>query len=169
MTIKADGLRGPRSGFTLIEMLIVIAIISILSSVILVGLGPARSAARDTRRIADLREVQNALELFYNRCSHYPGSATPAPPPPASCPAAPKGAVTMAWSDLQTVLTGSGLGVDNVPNDPTVGNDYFYGTSGSNYVLGATLEDPNNPALQSSVKGVVYGVDCASPVYCVRL
>lgn len=169
MTIKINRRSKPRSGFTLIEMLIVIAIISILSSVILVGLGPARTASRDTRRIADLREVQNALEIFYNRCTHYPASPTPAPPPPQSCPAGPKGPVTIAWSDLQSVLTGSNLGVDNVPNDPTAGSDYFYGTNGSGYILGAALEDPNNNALQSSPKGIIYGVDCGSPVYCVRL
>ncbi|MCP6720205.1 MAG: type II secretion system GspH family protein [Patescibacteria group bacterium] len=52
-------------GFTLIEMLVVIAIIGLLSSTILIGLGNARTRARDARRISDLRQVQNGLENHY--------------------------------------------------------------------------------------------------------
>ena len=54
-----------RQGFTLIEMLVVVAIIGLLSSTILVGLGNARSKARDARRIADLRQIQTGLENYY--------------------------------------------------------------------------------------------------------
>ncbi|HXF43997.1 MAG TPA: prepilin-type N-terminal cleavage/methylation domain-containing protein [Candidatus Paceibacterota bacterium] len=53
------------AGFTLIEMLVVIAIVGLLSSTILVGLGSARSKARDARRIADLRQIQTGLENYY--------------------------------------------------------------------------------------------------------
>ena len=45
-----------RKGFTLIEILVVVAIISILASVVLVGLGPTRKIGRDARRISDLPE-----------------------------------------------------------------------------------------------------------------
>ncbi len=54
-----------RKGFTLIEMLVVVAIIGLLSSTILVGLGNARSKARDARRISDLRQIQTGLENYY--------------------------------------------------------------------------------------------------------
>lgn len=52
-------------GFTLIEMLVVVAIIGLLSSTILVGLSGARSKARDARRISDLRQIQTGLENYY--------------------------------------------------------------------------------------------------------
>ncbi|MEK7593179.1 MAG: type II secretion system protein, partial [Patescibacteria group bacterium] len=42
-----------KKGFTLIEMLIVIAIISILASVFLVGLRGFRGGAYDSRRMMD--------------------------------------------------------------------------------------------------------------------
>ncbi len=59
-------------GFTLIEMLVVIAIIGLLSSVVVIGLGGSRSKARDARRIADVQQIQNALELAYDPASGYP-------------------------------------------------------------------------------------------------
>ena len=44
----------------------------LLSSVVLVGLGSFRTRGRDARRIADLREVQNALELYNLKNQQYP-------------------------------------------------------------------------------------------------
>jgi prepilin-type N-terminal cleavage/methylation domain-containing protein len=51
-------------GFTLIELLVVIAIISLLSSVVLAALNDARAKARDARRLEDLRQINNALQIY---------------------------------------------------------------------------------------------------------
>lgn len=51
-------------GFTLIELLVVIAIIGMLASVVLSSVGTARQKGKDARRVADLREIQTALELY---------------------------------------------------------------------------------------------------------
>lgn len=57
----------------------VIAIIGILAAVVLVSLNSARSKSRDARRIADVRQIQTAMELFYNDNTSYPddGGVTP--------------------------------------------------------------------------------------------
>lgn len=55
-----------KKGFTLIELLVVIAIIGILSSVVLASLNTARVKARDAQRVSDVRQIQLALEFFYD-------------------------------------------------------------------------------------------------------
>lgn len=61
-----------KSGFTLIELLVVIAIIGLLSSVVLASLNSARAKARDAKRQADLKQLQLALELYFDSNGSYP-------------------------------------------------------------------------------------------------
>lgn len=117
-----------KKGFTLIEMLIVIAIIGILASIILVGLGTFRGRGRDARRISDVRQVQNALELYFNSKGAYP--------------------LTDSWTGLRGTLTGAGIGVSTIASDPTASRSYGYCSDGAKYVLEAVLEDAANPTLK---------------------
>ncbi len=55
-----------KGGFTLIEMLVVIAMIGILSAVVLTALGPSRNKAKDTRIISDVNQVRALGEIDYN-------------------------------------------------------------------------------------------------------
>lgn len=61
-----------KKGFTLIEILIVISIIGILSSLLLSNLQDARARARDTQRKNDLKQVKTALRMYYNDNQQYP-------------------------------------------------------------------------------------------------
>ena len=70
-----------KKGFTLIEMLVVVAIIGLLSSVIIIGLGGSRAKARDAKRISDLRQIQSALEIAY--VTGYPAQASAGPIAPS--------------------------------------------------------------------------------------
>lgn len=64
-----------KNGFTLIELLVVVAIIGLLASIVMASLNSARSKARDSRRKADIHQIQNALELYNNTYGGYPVSA----------------------------------------------------------------------------------------------
>ncbi len=150
-------IRPADGGFTLIELLIVVAIIGLLASVVLVGLGGFRARGRDARRIADIRETQNALELFYTKNNKYPTISG-----------------VNSWDSLKSSLISGGIGVSTIPNDPLHSSDsnktYEYGVSSDqqNYVLKAVLEDSNNPALTDDVDGTIYGLGCDDPAYCVQ-
>lgn len=61
-----------KKGFTLIELLVVIAIIGILSSIVMVSLSGAKTKSRDSKRAADIRSIQVALELYYTDYQMYP-------------------------------------------------------------------------------------------------
>lgn len=65
-----------RKGFTLVELLVVIVIIGILATLATVALGSARLKARDARRISDVKQIQTALELYYNDAGAYPDAIT---------------------------------------------------------------------------------------------
>lgn len=61
-----------QKGFTLIELLVVIAIIGLLSTLAVVSLNNARQKSRDAKRVADVKQVQTALELYFTDAGGYP-------------------------------------------------------------------------------------------------
>lgn len=106
-----------KKGFTLIELMVVIAIIGILSGVIIASLGSSRARARDGKRVSDIGQIQLALELYRESNGRYPTAIYDNP----------------KFNDVYSPTT---------PKDPNVGS-YFYSVSnpnGFNYHLGAVLE-----------------------------
>lgn len=65
------------SGFTLPELLVVMAIIGTLSSIGVVSYSSARAAARDVKRVSDMKQIQTSLELFFENNSRYPLDGIP--------------------------------------------------------------------------------------------
>jgi prepilin-type N-terminal cleavage/methylation domain-containing protein len=64
-------------GFTLVELMVAIAILALLSSIGLVFYGQAELSARDSKRQGDMREIQNALEQYYTLNRAYPNVGSP--------------------------------------------------------------------------------------------
>jgi len=62
-------------GFTLLELLVVIGIIAIITSMGFVSYSTSQKKARDAKRRGDLEAIQNALEQYYSICNYsYPSS-----------------------------------------------------------------------------------------------
>lgn len=88
-----------KKGFTLIELMVVMAIIAILSSIALVGIGKMQAMARDTKRASIMNGVRTALERYYADNQTYPDAPSP------------------NWSSLTNAL----INYITIPNDPCVG------------------------------------------------
>ena len=144
----------PIKAFTLIELLVVIAIIGILASVVVVNVGSSQAKARDAKRVSDLKSVQIALELYYDKNSSYYKSGE-------TCAG--------NWKDytkrIFQELVDAGY-LSQIPQDPKpVARGYFISCPDPNYyVLRTELENNNNPALSSSYKGYFH-IDYARDQY----
>lgn len=136
-------------GFSLIEVLFVIGIISLLSSVILTNMNDARKMGRDGKRLIDMKEIQKALEFYYDENGEYPDSDGD------GC-----GGWDVGNRNLSFMSGGLGQAMPNPPEDSVGADDcsgyryykYSAGFSGCDiskgdfYVLGVTdMESSNNP------------------------
>jgi prepilin-type N-terminal cleavage/methylation domain-containing protein len=64
-----------KKGFTILELSIVIVILTIISSLMFVSFNTARQVNRDTKRVADVNEMQTALALYYRDWGRYPSTS----------------------------------------------------------------------------------------------
>ncbi len=64
-----------RNGFTLIELLVVVTIIAVLAAIGLATYTQAQKIARDSRRMADIKAVQSAAEIYKTQIGSYPKDA----------------------------------------------------------------------------------------------
>lgn len=69
-----DTHKNSKSGFTLIELMVVIAIIALMFGVVISSANFLRTASGDAKRKSDLAELQSALQNYYADQNYYPHS-----------------------------------------------------------------------------------------------
>ncbi|MBU2577214.1 prepilin-type N-terminal cleavage/methylation domain-containing protein [Patescibacteria group bacterium] len=129
-----------KKGFTLIELLVVIAILGILTTLLISNVAGARERARDSKRKADLKEIRNALEMYKQDNSAYPGS-------------------------LDLLSGGTTVYMKTIPTDPLSTDPYVYSytrnvTDPLMYTLVTCLENLSDPdgTSGSCSEGLTYTV-----------
>jgi prepilin-type N-terminal cleavage/methylation domain-containing protein len=136
-----------KKAFTLIELLVVIAVIALLSTLSVVALNSARAKSRDARRLSDIKQIQTALEMYFDSSGNYPTSLTAGSP----------------------LSYGSLVFLSKVPSDPISNNQYVYTQTegGHEYTLDFILEtksadyEPGN--YQATSKGILAGGGGSTP------
>jgi type II secretion system protein G len=135
------GYKNKKGGFTLIELLVVISIISLLSSVVLSSLNDARAKARDARRMSDIKQIQNALEMYRNDKGEYPILSV------STAGTADTGSETR-WLSLQSSLVNNkyitALPTDPKPNIEAGGATVYANTKNYAYTY-YSIYQANNP------------------------
>ncbi|MBI5733334.1 MAG: prepilin-type N-terminal cleavage/methylation domain-containing protein [Candidatus Kerfeldbacteria bacterium] len=123
------------TGFTLVELLVVISIIALLSTLAIVALNSARQKSRDAKRVADIKQIQTGLEMYLDGTTTkvYPTAAT---------------AITLGGTSYACLNQASGFTTANctspimsfVPADPGANSYSYTSATGATYTLVFTLE-----------------------------
>ncbi|HSX27290.1 MAG TPA: prepilin-type N-terminal cleavage/methylation domain-containing protein [Patescibacteria group bacterium] len=152
-----SSLKKAQKGFTIIELLIVIAIIIILAGLVLNNFQGAQAKARDTQRVTDINNIHSKLEEYYNENNYYPLTFTSATFPgiDAQSLVDPKGATVTINAAVADATAA------NAVANPTSTANYKYipynctGASSdqcSGYVLKTFVEKPSSTTPNPTVK-----------------
>ncbi len=121
-----------RNGFTIIELLIVIAIIGLLSALVLVGFTNVQAKRRDVKRVANIADLQKAIALYAQNQAFpvYTGCINGSDP------------VTAALISKGLINGAAKLYDPSYPSDLT--KCYYYVSAGAKYTLRYTLESTSS-------------------------
>jgi type II secretion system protein G len=145
-----------QSGFTLIEILVVMVIIGIIATIGFGSFQSSQTKGRDASRKSDLDQIGKALETYYNDKGQYPtdtGGLINGCSSGSACD----------WGDPFTDENGTNYMIE-VPADPRSARNYYYSsTDGTSFQIYARLEnelDKGIPVDVSDNKQEYSGLDC---------
>ena len=134
-----------RASFTLVELLVIIAIVGLLSALIIIAVNQALIKGRDARRMGDIKQITNALELALSFDNSYP---------------IPTGNITVCLSVCAVVsppawCTGLLAQMSSIPNDPLPNQQcYLYNSDGANFRVAAKFEASSNDIMAQNDGGL---------------
>ncbi len=120
-------------GFTLIELMVVLSIIGLLSSIVFTSLNSAREKAKVAKAQTEIKQLESAINMLYNETGFYPGmqSLSPCIQNPEIYLNTPEAGVSATDG---TFPSWRGPYMSTVPLDPW-GTNYYYDPD---YACGAT-------------------------------
>lgn len=141
-------LKQNKTGFTLLELLMVVAVIGILIGMVTIVATGIRIRTRDAKRISNIQEIKTALEEYYFDEHAYPSAITVGNP-------------LIGPTSNKTYLA-------SIPSNPTPradgscpNNNYTYTQDGSGtsyhlvFCLGVALNDLSAGTATATPKGII--------------
>jgi len=127
-------------GFTLIELMVVIAIIGILATIGYASFDEARQQARDKVRMASLKELQLSIELYRAQTGVYPVADSACPGANTDFYGPGPGPVSGDFVTCENYIAGLVPGfIAALPRDPNRENEagvgFYYQSNGTSYKL----------------------------------
>lgn len=142
---KRSGLIGSsREGFTIIELLVVLSVIALFSSVVFALVSNTRANSRDAKREQDLKSLQDALAIYATNSGTYPVTGA-------------SGIYLTGNDSVSSALIASGV-IPAIPLDPLNTNTFRYqyaSADGFTYVLIYSLETSNIPGKSAGAQQAV--------------
>lgn len=144
-------LHKPQAAFTILELLVAMAIIGILIAMGLRVFGGVQEKARDNRRKQDLQSISKALEMYYNDFGRYPLSSVDG----FILGCGEQAQQGCLWSGPFRNSSNGTLYMGEIPQDPSAGARYFYQSvdNGLGYYLFAHLENEEDPRVVLNAGG----------------
>ena len=148
-----------KNGFTLLEILLVVALIAILAGIIIVAINPSKQLAdgRNTQRAADVNTIINAV---YQYAIDNNGAMPTSIPTSSTCPGTglseicKKDAACSNLVDLETTLLASSKYLVSIPFDPRYSTDngtgYFIVRTSDNRIIVCATHAENNVTINIS-------------------
>lgn len=103
-----------RSGFTIVELLVVIVVIVILAAITIASYNGAQARARDTKRVSDVNSIEKSLYLYRVRYGSFPNEQS----------ASWEDSINYSSTFINSLVT-SGI-TTIVPIDPINSGSYYY-------------------------------------------
>lgn len=128
------------SGFTIVELLIVIVIIGVLAALVIVAYNGIQARARDATRVTDMRNVKTAIESYYADNSSYP----PANFTSLSSYLVPKYIKSIPIDPINAAQGGKAYIYYYTRGYKKSGTSYVVGTA-NDYIMSMSLESSNGP------------------------
>ncbi|MFA5644462.1 MAG: prepilin-type N-terminal cleavage/methylation domain-containing protein [Patescibacteria group bacterium] len=149
-----------KRGFNLIELLFAIIIIGVISTLVTISVKDSRAKSRDLKRVADVKQIQTALRLYFNDNGAYPAST----------------------SVTSSIRSGNKVYMEKFPQAPIPpdgdcdegDNQYVYSEGGEgnasytlSFCVGAQVAGAN-PGNKCATPMGILNVNCAAQVNCLE-
>jgi len=139
-----------QKGFFSVGLLVALAAVTIMIGGFSLAVGDILNESKDLQRIANLRQITTAMELYYSDYQNYPQVSG-----------------DTASERFDNFISELSNYLNSLPTDKEK-YDYQNYNFGQNYILKVILENPKSSYFEASLASQIQDTDCPKPYYCIK-